>query len=974
MSLEDVNKQVKSVADNTRNATFEVKKYDNIVKNITEKYQKILTVSNSVTKHVENIQSKTGIDISRFGIIASITDTIKTSAKLNDTIGNLIAEIAAHGNEVNSYRERIANVRRQISDVELAYKVTNAPNKVQLVYITNKELKLDKNYILEAYDKTQGTGTQESTDALKAQLDDLITKEAVASKMLAEKEVTFSTLRAEFDKELLKQSTQLYGIEQIGLIAADLRHSIGLALKFTGISFVLSRFGETSKFLAQASTDLAIRNKLFSDISKTQILTGAALNEISEAQASLIEYGMEYAYNNRQNLTTMTMMHKALGVSYDTGGRLALVSDKLGANFSKVGDAVAAVAKYTALSAENAARFGNEIGSVLLDLGLMRTNLAGITGNIGALAGAIKSYGGEAEDILSLFKQMGTTGGAGAAALLTGTMGGAFAPEQFSKMLENPEIAKTIGSRLAMLTGGGKNQILVETWAKELGMSSRTLHSWIENGTKFSSIMKKVNEAQETSQVLTKVYNEQIAETGELFTEIKNRLGGLLQWALVPLLILLNDVLKVVSGLLSILDKMILGIKKYIGPLETAGSGLYKVFKGLGVTFQWFASAVVLGIAIKGFSMFKLALNSLTTQIFNVARQLGVKADTFKLGNLGNVGGTLFGGLLTKKTAWLAAILALTSFTSSLIENKDAVDESTFSFRNIAEKALSALDLISIVKFLAPNLFRTIGIWIVETALPSLMGNISAALGSALVSSFLSPLAIGGAIGSVVLAIGTWILNKYTGGHTFKAISWGLGHFRQAVETNANQLEKSANWLDKISWAVDKVILGLMDLWKWLHFWEKEESKIDINKLAKEGGKEILGGGDYKKIFEGIKAQYEAGQIAKDDFVSIVEYLQAAVQERARQTVSSPVATIKGRENIERNYAQITDMQKSVDALHATLKDNGKIAETGHGKQEQAILKSSSEVVNITNINRDIDRLTTPVTTFGLLPYMTPIY
>jgi hypothetical protein len=398
----------------------------------------------------------------------------------------------------------------------------------------------------------------------QADIGDSIQKNAAKSQKLASASSKISSLFEDSKWSLGGMLSELVNIAPEFAVILESAKSVA---KFVGQMF--TDFFALNKQLQQANSAMYTRLALTKANYFATIATGASQEEIGAAQAALLDIGLKNKATSVSTLETMSMMERSLGVSVQDSAKLALYSQVLGANFTRVGDSVAYMVDNFNLTATEATHLTQSMGEFERILGndVSGDKLAHLAAGVGALAGSMKSFGVSAGTITALVDHMGSLEGIGDAAIFGGS-GGILDPKSLSTAQGVADMVETVGNRLNQMTGGSPVMLAaLGPMLQRMGLTmeqARGLMQQAKNPTALAEMKRQLAESQKAQKItgaLNERYTNQMLATGQVLSMLKNALVTIGKVALWP-------VFEVVSLLLPPLQWLASGVTEIVGTIS----------------------------------------------------------------------------------------------------------------------------------------------------------------------------------------------------------------------------------------------------------------------------------------------------------------------------------------------------------------------------------------------------------------------
>jgi hypothetical protein len=374
----------------------------------------------------------------------------------------------------------------------------------------------------------------------------------------------------------------------IGKLGKFLTSKVGAAWMLIGL---LMKDGvkwadNMSKSLLEGNMILGKRYALLTETAKVQARIGASSEDLTDSNKALLKYGFDLHDNYREMLKTVTKMKIGLNVSADTSAQLAATTRRLDASMSSVADGIARVKADTALAAESAAQFAQEIGNAMALLGPGRGRDLGVIAEyVNRLEGAAQGLGiraGSIKDLLvGLTKEQGFIG--------ISTLG--FDPAFLGDLDKTKKVTEGfveyVERQLSGATGYQRVAIL-----QVLAEQFNTTVDVVGNAR---SVMAEYNKTVRTGTTLNEQWNAATKTFSGTWNRFKNSMIGMMQIGLLPIVKVFNSLFSVVADVAGALHKVtwlvqglaialgVLAVKTALATASTYGGMVSSFFgKALG--------------------------------------------------------------------------------------------------------------------------------------------------------------------------------------------------------------------------------------------------------------------------------------------------------------------------------------------------------------------------------------------------------
>ena len=380
-------------------------------------------------------------------------------------------------------------------------------------------------------------------------------------------------LEASIHRQDQLQNNVLMAMEKVGNTKKALMNELGLGLAAEAglYALVLRDNAQLNRSMIEANSTLSTRFKLVDAVYQTQMATGASLDQLSSASRDLVAQGFEQKETFQSTLGIVVKMNSALGIGTQQGARLALVAKNIKTDFQGVANALATVIERTSITANEATRMAEQIGTSLLML-RQGGNADTLIREFSRIEDAVKQAGGPVGEWSKMMEGMMTTSQGAMNAHLMG-----LSPEALGKSGGSEEMFKRITTLIEKSTSGqgalGRIQIM-EDWAAQLNTTPAMLNRMME-------AQKKLNNQSKESIDLDKRWSNQMANSSETYRILYRSVMGLIHEAFLPLVTVTNYV-----------GQSIIPVISYIGKFRTVVWGAFIVGTG-------FAAVSLIAVAKK---------------------------------------------------------------------------------------------------------------------------------------------------------------------------------------------------------------------------------------------------------------------------------------------------------------------------------------------------------------------------------------
>lgn len=303
-----------------------------------------------------------------------------------------------------------------------------------------------------------------------------------------------------------------------GAAAAVFLSSMALAVKYSK---------EINESLIDANSSYAVRAKLSQQISSIQAVTGNEMADMAKAAKALTAYGFDIRDGFKDTLKTVVLMEEGLGVSYESSAKLAVITKRVGGNFTDIANSIARIKADTALTADEATRMAEQIGrAVMLLKPGSGTLLSQTTDYISRIAAALKELTGNGQGFVDMLASFTTEQGMMGAATLGATPDFLASPAMTKKVTEN--FVKYVNQQLSG-TSGFQRMATIQLLAEQFNTSADVIANADE-------MLKKYNETQKNATGLQEQWRQQTAELTKTLSKIANSFRAVIQESLLPII------------------------------------------------------------------------------------------------------------------------------------------------------------------------------------------------------------------------------------------------------------------------------------------------------------------------------------------------------------------------------------------------------------------------------------------------------
>ena len=339
----------------------------------------------------------------------------------------------------------------------------------------------------------------------------------------------------------------------------------GAAAAFAGQVFLGLRYArEMQTSLIGANASYAARAGIMRDISHTQAETGNEMADMGKAASALVEYGFDLRSGFRDVLVTVVKMEEGLGVSYQTSAQLAVSVNRIGGNFKAVADTVARIKADTALSAEEAAKFADQISKAVMMLKPGSGSLVDQTTDyISRMAAALKELTGDGQKFVTMLEGFTTEAGMMGASTLGATPDFLASPEQTKLVTER--FVRYVNSQLSG-SSGFQRMAIVQLLSEQFNTSADVIVNAEE-------MLRRYNDTQRKGVGLNDEWRKQTSEFYKTVSKIGNSLTAIVQQTLLPFLQHLNPLMEKVASAIQWVASSSTGLYIGMGALAVSAVG-----------------------------------------------------------------------------------------------------------------------------------------------------------------------------------------------------------------------------------------------------------------------------------------------------------------------------------------------------------------------------------------------------------------
>lgn len=440
--------------------------------------------------------------------------------------------------------------------------------------------------------------------------------------------------------------TMQYGAAWHNLNNVQVKFTSGIGVLMVGLLERAANITSHWNVALSAANDLTERRHgLLIDILEVHKQTGTQVAEIGESAKALIEYGLESKDGFQDSLKVVTQLRQALGLSAQDSAEMAVMASRMNVEFRSVADSLTRIVDSTALSAQEAKKYADELGRAALFLGKSdRARAFGPGGAleiVGRLEGAIKEAGGQQGELTSMIADMQSTLEGSMRAQVfgvrpqdVGTERGVQAlTSSLGRMVAQAQALRDSGNQTGFL--GVLTQIRMMT-GDRIGLV--TLNALVE-------AQKKVATQRHSTLKLEERWRDQLVQTGQTWERLRNTVQGILMDGLMPLVGGLRWVLSVIVDFVDILKK-VPGLMRAFGYVVTA------------------VAAVTIPMATYSFIRLTAALTAAAWAASRLSKATAANAAEQTLLDFGGKVGR--GGMLREAVKWVAGARGAWAGTGTL--------------------------------------------------------------------------------------------------------------------------------------------------------------------------------------------------------------------------------------------------------------------------------------------------------------------
>jgi oligoribonuclease (3'-5' exoribonuclease) len=290
--------------------------------------------------------------------------------------------------------------------------------------------------------------------------------------------------------------------------------------------------GQINAALIAGNSDLDTRYKLTEQVLEVQVKTGVSSQHLLNSAKALTSVWPKMRSDFGSTLEVMVQMEDGLGVSVENSAQLARVFEiNLKTQVRDVADRITVIANSTSLLADEATRFATEIGRGLRLLGEGGARQAKeVAGYVTMLAGRMKDAGGDAEEIVKLFKEMTT--GTSQGFMLRG-MAGVRQPGSLGSEAGAQQAMQGIGRMIDRIVTAAPR---TAAFSAQLEAASQMLGISTDSVVLYRKMLQEANKPLDEHAKLQERWREQVTVANEAFNRLTGALHALIQRSLGPLL------------------------------------------------------------------------------------------------------------------------------------------------------------------------------------------------------------------------------------------------------------------------------------------------------------------------------------------------------------------------------------------------------------------------------------------------------
>lgn len=290
--------------------------------------------------------------------------------------------------------------------------------------------------------------------------------------------------------------------------------------------------GQINAALIAGNSNLSTRYKLTDQVLAVQAKTGVSSQHLLNSAKALTGVWPKLRSDFGSTLEVMIQMEDGLGVSVENSAQLSRIFElNLKTQVRDVADRIAVIANSTSLLADEATRFATEIGRGLRLLGEGGARQAKeVAGYVTLMAGRMKDAGGDAEEIVKLFKEMTT--GTAQGFVLRGMAGinrpGSLGTEAGAQQAMQG-IGRIIDRIVTAAPGAAAFSAQLEAASQMLGIST-------ESVVLYRKMLQEANKPLDEHANLQQRWREQVTVANEALNRLTGSMQALVQRSLGPFL------------------------------------------------------------------------------------------------------------------------------------------------------------------------------------------------------------------------------------------------------------------------------------------------------------------------------------------------------------------------------------------------------------------------------------------------------
>ena len=521
----------------------------------------------------------------------------------------------------------------------------------------------------------------------KQELQDIVKRKTAG---LAVDDKVLATAKQNFANQVqLNRLTQEYQKAWEKLHTTQLSFTSGVGVLMIALLREAGRITAQWNVALTAANDVTQRRyDLLKDISEVHRDTGSEVAEISENARALVEYGLESKAGFQDSLKVVTQLRQTLGLSAEDSAEMAVMAERMNVSFRGVADTLVRIVDSTALSAQEAKKYADELGRAAMFMSATdRSRAFGPGGSlelVGRLEGAIKEAGGQQGELTRLVSEMQSTLEGSLQAGVFGLNPAALGTEQGVQRLTD-SLSRLVAQAQTLRDAGNQQGYLAVLEQVRMltndRVSLQTLNALV-------AAQRQVASQRKSDITLEQRWKDQLAQTGQLWERLRNTFQGILIDGLMPLLKIGRLVLTWIVDLTDFLKK-VPGLMKAVSIVVTI------------------LAAVTIPLAIAKFYQLATALIAASLAASRLAKATAAQAATQGALDLGGPGSVGRGGLrgVGRKVAATLKLGPLREFMKIAARGTGALGGASGSLMSV-----SALPIAGIVAAVVASLAAGVGL------------------------------------------------------------------------------------------------------------------------------------------------------------------------------------------------------------------------------------------------------------------------